>query len=452
MDWNEKYKPKNQSELIGKTDEFLKLFSWLENEESKTTGAIISGNHGSGKTVLINMLMEKFNIKTTVITQNLIKTYRLTGDYEDFFNNKNTITNSIMIKNKKKMLRRAIIFDKIDNVTLSAEKKFILELFKMNLKKRAFIIIFINNNNKHSKLLKPIERLCVTINIKIPEKSDLIGFVATIAKNEGLKLTKKTAELIVDFSQNDIRRLINILQELYISYKNKKINEDAFQTFIKNSKQKNCEMGLLVAGRKIINEKLNHDEIIKLFMNQKVLLPLVIHFNFIKKAFPPCKDPKKQDELLFNLVKTTDSLSKGDNIETSIYTDQNWFLQNIHGFYSSTNTNFWINNNNHKKQVNICFGRELNITSLKNINRKNIKNLNRIIGEKDIEEILMINGLSNKMLKENKEKEFVKILKNYKEDIDMKDLTLMLKIDKSSDFVTLKKKSDLKNNLKDLLS
>ena len=45
------------------------------------------------------------------------------------------------------------------------------------------------------------------------------------------------------------------------------------------------------------------------------------------------------------MIKISDSISRGDNIETSIYTDQNWFLQNIHGFFTCINTNFWINNN-----------------------------------------------------------------------------------------------------------
>ena len=81
---------------------------------------------------------------------------------------------------------------------------------------------------------------------------------------------------------------------------------------------------------------------------------------------------KSWDEKLYQIVKISDSISRGDNIETSIYTDQNWYLQNIHGFYSCLNTSYWINKFNDKDidQGSIKFSSDLNKTSLKNINKK----------------------------------------------------------------------------------
>ena len=53
----------------------------------------------------------------------------------------------------------------------------------------------------------------------------------------------------------------------------------------------------------------------------------MIHENYLKKVISKTKDLPIE-----NMIKITDSISRGDNIETSIYTDQNWYLQNIHGF------------------------------------------------------------------------------------------------------------------------
>ena len=170
----------------------------------------------------------------------------------------------------------------------------------------------------------------------------------------------------------------------------------------------------------------------------------MIHENYYKKILNS-KNLSWEEELE-SLVNVSDSLSKGDNIETSIYTDQNWYLQNIHGFYTCLNTSFWINKSN--KNLNykdIKFSADLNKTSLKNINKKNICNLQKIIYSKNIDEILMLNKLSNTLFENNKVNDLINILKSYKKNLDIKDFELCLKIDKTIDFnvLTPKEKKEL---------
>ena len=157
------------------------------------------------------------------------------------------------------------------------------------------------------------------------------------------------------------------------------------------------------------------------------------------------------DNKLFQLVKISDSISRGDNIETSIYTDQNWYLQNIHGFYSCLNTSYWINKTNNKKLdiKDIKFSSDLNKTSLKNINRKNINNLLNFIQKKSIEEILIANRIANNLINSKDENIFIKIIRSYKKDLISKDIELFLKIDKTTKFLELtpKEKKELSNRL-----
>ena len=134
--------------------------------------------------------------------------------------------------------------------------------------------------------------------------------------------------------------------------------------------------------------------------------------------------------------KTSDSISRGDNIETSIYTDQNWYLQNIHGFYTCINTSYWLNKYNDIKLSieNIKFSSDLNKTTLKNINRKNINNLNKILNNKSINEILILNRIANHFINSSNENSLINILNNYNKTIDIKDIELCLKIDKTVNF------------------
>ena len=164
----------------------------------------------------------------------------------------------------------------------------------------------------------------------------------------------------------------------------------------------------------------------------------MIHEHYLKKILT--KSNQSWDKVIYSLVKTSDSISRGDNIETSIYTDQNWYLQNIHGFYTCLNTSFWINkvNSNYNLTIDkMKFSSDLNKTSLKNINRKNINNLIKIISNKSIDEIIYINQLANHLFKEGKEDVLIRILQNYKKDISVKEIELCLKIDKTQNFLSL---------------
>jgi hypothetical protein len=167
----------------------------------------------------------------------------------------------------------------------------------------------------------------------------------------------------------------------------------------------------------------------------------MIHENYLKKILYKTKD--SWDNIIFNIIKVSDSISRGDNIETSIYTDQNWYLQNIHGFYTCINTSFWINKTNTPYKIthkDIKFSSDLNKTSLKNINRKNINNLSKIINNKSNQEILLINKICNHLIQTKNENKLITILNGYNKDITIKEIELCLKIDKTIDFTVLTSK------------
>ena len=92
----------------------------------------------------------------------------------------------------------------------------------------------------------------------------------------------------------------------------------------------------------------------------------------------------------------------------------------------------------------INFSSDLNKTSLKNINKKNINNLQKIIGNKSIEEILLLCKLTNYCFSNENYSTIIDILKNYRAKLDIKDIELCLKIDKTIDFIILKTKDKKK--------
>ena len=388
----------------------------------------------------IKLLLNELKFIPRIINPNEIKDHRILDDFNDYYNFVNSIYSKINF-NDNKNKKIALIFDETENITLTSEKKYIMDIYKNNNKLKSFPLIFISNN-QHSKLLNDLKKGCKEILFTNPSNSELRQLIKNISSSE--KITWDN-ELLIDklilFAQNDIRRLINLFQELSYHLTDGKITNTNINEFIDKSREKNIDIGLFDSTERILNNYLDYETIIKLYESEKVLLPLMIHENYLKKILNKSKD--SWQNIIYNIVKISDSISRGDNIETSIYTDQNWYLQNIHGFYTCLNTSFWINKNNSNYKINkedIKFSSDLNKTSLKNINRKNILNLSKIINNKSNNEILMLNKICNYLIYEGKEDELIEILNGYDKDITIKEIELCLKIDKTTEFNTLASK------------
>jgi replication factor C subunit 1 len=444
--WVNKYRPNTLNQIIGHKLQIKKIKDWVISlkQKTKNNAIIISGNHGIGKTLTVKLILEETGYIVRIINPSEIKDFRNMDDFDEYYNQGNSIISKLNFY-KDKNNKIALIFDETENISLTSEKKYIMDIYKENNKTNSFPLVFISNN-QHSKLLNDLKKNCEEIRFHSPSSNEIKALIKIISKDEefSIKDDEEIYESIINFSQFDIRRLINILQELSFHYKEisslQQLND-----FFDKSRKKNIDVGLYEATERLLNEYLDYESIFKLYESEKVLLPLMIHEHYIKKLLTQSKQSWKR--VIYSLVKTSDSISRGDNIETSIYTDQNWYLQNIHGFYTCLNTSFWINRydtNYYLKSDKMKFSSDLNKTSLKNINRKNIINLSKIIPNKSIDEIIFINQLANHMIKNNTEGDLIKILQTYKKDITVKELELFLKIDKTQEFCTLSSKDKKK--------
>ena len=426
--WINKYKSTSIHNIIGNQSQITQIVDWLTN--LNTNSLIITGHQGIGKTHIIKLILAEYNYWVRVINPNDIKDHRIFDDFNDYYNHKN----SIYAKNNNTTHKIALIFDEIENITLNSEKKYVMNIFKDNNKQKLFPLIFISNL-QHSKLLNDLKKNCTEVVLTSPTNEELQKFILMILNNEGYRFTSQIVyDKLIEFAQSDIRRLLNLLQELSFHAINNIINEKIITEFINKSREKNMNIGLINSTKKILNNYLDYNDMIKLYETEKVLLPLLIHENYPKKVLSKSKEPIK--DILTNIVNISNSISIGDNIETSIYTDQNWYLQNIHGFYTCINTSYWINKSNQHNKLNfndVKFSADLNKTSLKNINRKNILNLSKIINNKSNNDILMLNTICNHLINTN-ESELIDILTLYNKNLTIKEIELCLKIDKTTEY------------------
>jgi DNA polymerase III delta prime subunit len=429
------YNPQILEEIVGNDIQKKRIIDWLNNFDNiKHKCLLLSGNHGIGKSILVKLILKKLKISYRIISADEIKEFRVNDTFDSYFNNK-----------KLKDIKFAFIFDEVEMITLASERKFILNLIKINTKNNLYPFIFISNNN-HSKLVNDIKRSSIILNFASPTKNEIYLLIKKIAKINNIKI-KNDCNLseFINFSQFDIRRLILLLRDY--SYNYKTLSNKNIKKFIENSVEKDIGVNLFDATNNIINDFSGFNKLYRLYETEKVLLPLMIHENYFKKIL---NDKKNFDFSIDKLINVSEALSIGDNIETSIYTDQNWYLQDIHCFFTCVLSSYLLNDNLSKKINNIAFSSDLNKTSLKNINKKNINNLSKLINTKSIEELLILCKMSNFCFKHDNEKLIIDILKKYNQNIDIKDIELCLKIDKCCDFIKLDNKK--KKHINSLLN
>lgn len=442
--WLNKYQPKTTDEIIGNNNIIKEIKNYLINFETSSNHAlVISGGHGVGKNLIIKLILEELGYQIKKIYSTTLKNKNIVSE---IIHTCTKTTNIYTSLNKTINQKYAIIIDDTESITLTSEKDNLLELFKINSQHKYFPLIFISNL-QHSKLINNLKKLSLDIIINPLPIQQIKDYIKYILNKESMIITNDDIYTqIIKFCQFDMRRLLYVLQDLYYTYNNKSITIEMFKEYQNLTQKKDMDVGLYFATKNLLDNYKNLNKCLQLYETEKVLLPLTIYENYYKKIF---KQTNNTNIILDVMTSITNSISIGDVIETNIYSDQNWFLQNIHGFYTCVNTSYTINNlqpknpKQNQKQTNLnyelVFSADLNKTSSKNINKKkNIFTLQSKFKNKNINDVLYINKILYE-LEQNKKNSIIKSIKNTY-GLDNKNIQIALKIDKTNEKIS-------KNNL-----
>jgi ATPase subunit of ABC transporter with duplicated ATPase domains len=128
--WINKYCPLTTAQIIGNKDKIALFKNWLHNLTiNKNQTIIISGNQGIGKTLIIKLLLLEEGYNVRIINPNEIKDHRIYDDFNDYHNFTNSIYSKISFANNNSN-KIALIFDETENITLTSEKKYIMDIYK----------------------------------------------------------------------------------------------------------------------------------------------------------------------------------------------------------------------------------------------------------------------------------------------------------------------------------
>ena len=470
--WTDKYKPQKISDIISNSKGVNMIIKWLHEFEIKQkkikfnkknnsvkikrnktdtknnirSCILITGNHGIGKTVAIEVILKHYNYTIQRLNLQNVKNNK---NMSEVIKKKMKHSNIMyMINVDKKKSKTAIVIDEIESITSTTEKNYITSLQKLNEINWYCPIIFISNN-QHNKLLAEIKKNSLNIKFWPPNNTEIITILSRIIKKEDINIKSyEIIDKIVTHTQYDIRRLINTLQDIKYAYNNKLITNKIINNYFQMSKMKDIDIDLFKATEGLLYDYKTIDNCIIYYETEKVLLSLMIHQNYLKNILENCPNQKDQFVVSKHISK---ALSTGDVIENYIYGDQNWDMQIIHGYYTCVIPSFYLNKciKSDPTKIRLKFTTDLNKTSIKKINKKNINNTNKCFTNMNIFDYIYINKLIKNLINNGKIEECVKLLKDY--NIKLEHIESLLKIDKIKNIktsLTSKQKKEFQKYLK----
>jgi replication factor C subunit 1 len=308
-----KYKPSDLQEIIGNKASINSIQNWFENwhtnskSDTKNVCALLSGPNGIGKTLVVELLINKYNLNPISLNPD--------ENADKEFIMKNIIPS---IQRQKSFTNKQNIFV-IHDIDCYDDYGFISCV--VNCMKETKIPVVATCNNRYDQSLKPIIQYCLDVKFQKPNAQDIVKFVKPIIKKEAITISDAKLNQIIEDVNCDIRNILNNLQLLCGNTKSStgsthskdKTNSNVFEV-TKQFMSQNIEM---------------NDKQILFWMNNDIL-PLMIHENY------PANNIKMKDETSYlnNIAESIHSLSDIDLFEKDIHMNGNWELMPYTAWHS----------------------------------------------------------------------------------------------------------------------
>jgi DNA polymerase III delta prime subunit len=359
--------------------------SWVKNLETDNKPLFLIGSSGIGKTEIAKKILEQnsyhihyFNaldFANKVHIQNSLKKIIYSRDI------------SMMTTNYKPA---SIIIDEIEGINSYSKKHLLSVINTVKENKQKKIPIICIGTGTYFKNLNELIKQCICIQISKPNKTLLGKKAKEIIQQNNLKLNQSSIKYIVNISQNDFRRLGNILR--FLSYIDMKASDldDNIESLCQIILQKNQkETELFDFTRILLSQKTSFEDTLYFFCQEKVLLPLMIHQNYLQFLnHRKGVDTRNWIPIIKNI---SEIISYSDLIGNYIYNNHYWDLSDCYSYLSCYYPSLLINKYKLKSKKNLPEIKFTSILSRNSIQRvrknqydnvlRNIKNVDNCFDE-----------------------------------------------------------------------
>ncbi len=205
MPWQEKYRPKKVSEIIGQEEAKHKLVDFIKNFKQQTKKSLLLyGNPGSGKTSLVHAIANSLNLETMELNAS---DFRNKDQIQEIIG-KAIGQQSLFCKSK------IILIDELEGISGHEDRGGIQELLRL-IETTTYPIIMTCVDPYHEKLRK-IKSSSINLEIKTLSVGDLIKILYKIAEKENILIEPELLKELAIKTKSDARAAINDLEVLSI--------------------------------------------------------------------------------------------------------------------------------------------------------------------------------------------------------------------------------------------
>ncbi|XP_060516743.1 replication factor C subunit 1 [Cylas formicarius] len=357
MSWTEKYKPVNLKGIIGQQDansNMYKLKKWLEKwyhnqkpeirkklpkptpwnqfDGSYYKCVLLSGPPGVGKTTTATIVCKELGFDIVEFNASDTRNKKLLHEEISQMMGAGSVA-GFAGGDKNVHKRRVLLMDEVDGMAGNEDRGGIAELINF-IKICNFPIICMCNDRNHQKM-RTLVNHCYGLKFAKPTVAQIKGAMSTICFKEGLKIKPDALSELISGTGCDIRQTLNNLFMWSAAEKN--LSDEMVHKESEKS-HKDVVFGPWDVVRKLFNDRENHDmnlsDKFRLFFYDYSLGPLFVQENYLT-ARPTCISKNKDKEHLIRVMKTADSLSLGDLVESKIRGTNNWSLLESQALFST---------------------------------------------------------------------------------------------------------------------
>ena len=248
--WVEKYRPKTLNEVVDLRDIVGSLKAFMKKPETMPH-LLLAGIPGTGKTTIALCIARElfgenwrtFTLELNASDQRGIDTVR--QRIKDFSRYSRAAFGDVPFA--------LIILDESDQMTGPAQTA-LRRIMETSSRTSRFILIC----NYSSKIIEPIQSRCAIFRFSKLEKEAMVQHLKSIAKKENVTLSPKAAEMLVDYSEGDLRHAINALQTAAV-FRNGEVDEKTVLKVVGEASPQQVQMmlnkalnGNFIEARKIM--------------------------------------------------------------------------------------------------------------------------------------------------------------------------------------------------------
>jgi replication factor C small subunit len=257
--WVEKYRPKNLNEIVDLKDIVDSLKAFMKKPKTMPH-LLLAGIPGTGKTTVALCIARElfgdnwrtFTLELNASDERGIDTVR--ERVKDFSRYSRAAFGNVPFA--------LIILDESDQMTGPAQTA-LRRIMETSSRTSRFILIC----NYSSKIIEPIQSRCAIFRFSKLDPKAMADQLEAIAEKENVTLSREAAEMIVEYSEGDLRHAINALQTAAV-YRDGVVDEKTVTQVVGEASPKQVQL--------MLNKALNGDFI----EARKIMYDLIGTFGF----------------------------------------------------------------------------------------------------------------------------------------------------------------------------